>query len=321
MILKKYSIGQINKDLKISINELRKLDKLGLFKAIRTSKNGKRFYSEEQYKYLKDNINNLDDIFYNKYHKLPESAIKIANAINHWVDKDGNIYCIDSRIKHSVRYIKKSFTTNYGYYYCGILYNINGKNKTINKRVHRLVAEAFILNPNGYNVVGHKNNIKTDNRVSNLYWTTISENTQKAVDDGLLINDSGFEDSQSKPVAMFETKTNKLLNEYGSISEAHKQTGISKSTIARQAKYKRPIRKEFYFRYLDDDSAKVEEHFIIGMFDYETDKLLETFINCSQASNQTGFQEKTIAYHINIGRKPKVNNLNVYFKKINTTTE
>lgn len=319
--MKIYSIGQINKDLNISINELRKLDRLGLFKSIRNSKNGKRFYSEEQYNFLKDNINNLDDIFYKKYTKLPESAIKIPNSINHWVDKDGNIYCLDTRIKNRVRYIKKSFTKIHGYYYCGIIYNINGKNKTITKRVHRLVAEAFIPNPNGYNIVGHKNNIKTDNRVSNLYWTTISENTQKAVDDGLLKNDSGFEDSQSKPVAMFETKTNKLLNIYGSISEAHRQTGIAKTTIARQSKYKRPNRKEFYFRYLDDDSAKVEEHFIIGMFDYETEKLLETFINCSQASKQTGFEYKTISYHLNIDRKPKVNNLNVYFKKIKTTTE
>ena len=46
--MKKYSIGQINKELKISISELRKLDKLGLFKATRNSENGKRFYTEEQ---------------------------------------------------------------------------------------------------------------------------------------------------------------------------------------------------------------------------------------------------------------------------------
>ena len=65
----------------------------------------------------------------------------------------------------------------------------------------------------------------------------------------------------------------------------------------------------------------MEEHFIIGMFDYETETLLETFITCSQASTQTGFNGKTIAYHLNIDRKPKVNNLNVYFKKIKTTTE
>lgn len=319
--MKKYSIGQINKELKISINELRKLDKLGLFKATRNSENGTRFYTEEQYNYLKENINKLDDIFYNNFIKLPKDAVRIKDSINHWIDKNGNIYCIDNRIKSRIRYIKKAFTTVQGYNYCGITYKINGKNKNISKRVHRLVAEAFIPNPNNYNIVGHKNNIKTDNRADNLYWTTIKENTQKAVDDGLMVNDKGFDDSQSKPVIMFETKTNKILNKYGSITEAHKQTGISKSTIARQAKYKRPIRKDFYFRFIDDESVDTETLYLVGMFDYDTDRLLDTFINCSQASNQTGFKEKTIAYHINIGRKPKVNNLNVYFKRIKSTTK
>lgn len=319
--MKKYSIGQINKELKISISELRKLDKLGLFKATRNSENGKRFYTEEQYNYLKENINKLDDIFYNNFIELPKDAVRIKDSINHWIDKNGNIYCIDSRIKNRIRYIKKAFTTTQGYNYCGVTYKINGKNKNISKRVHRLVAEAFIPNPNNYNIVGHKNNIKTDNRADNLYWTTIKENTQKAVDDGLMVNDKGFDDSQSKPVIMFETKTNKILNKYGSITEAHKQTGISKSTIARQAKYKRPIRKDFYFRFIDDESVDKETLYLVGMFDYDTDKLLDTFINCSQASIQSGFNQKTIAYHINIGRKPKVNNLNVYFKRIKTTTK
>jgi hypothetical protein len=185
--------------------------------------------------------------------KLPNTAKYIENSENHWIDVDGTVYAYNNRNNQRKVLIKKAQTTVYGYKYCGIKYQ--GKNNNISKRVHRLVAEAFIPNPNGYNVVGHRNNIKDDNRVENLYWTTTKENTQKAYDDGLAKNTMGYDDSQSCPVIMFETSTNKKINEYGSIGEASRQTGIPKNTISRQAKYKRPVRKPFYFRYADDESV------------------------------------------------------------------
>ena len=51
---------------------------------------------------------------------------------------------------------------------------INDKRKY--KRVHRLVAEAYIDNPNRLPVVNHKNSIKSCNEVSNLEWCTILHN-------------------------------------------------------------------------------------------------------------------------------------------------
>ena len=60
--------------------------------------------------------------------------------------------------------------TNQGYKYI----HLNGKYK----KVHRLVAEAFIPNPENKLCVDHKNNIRDDNRIDNLRWVTIKENCQ-----------------------------------------------------------------------------------------------------------------------------------------------
>lgn len=56
---------------------------------------------------------------------------------------------------------------------------------TKNFNVHRLVGLSWIPNPNNYPVLNHINGIKTDNRVENLEWCTISHNVREAYRLGL----------------------------------------------------------------------------------------------------------------------------------------
>lgn len=60
-------------------------------------------------------------------------------------------------------------------------------NKKIPKcrRVHRLVAEAFLEKAHTAATVDHIDNNKTNNKASNLQWMTFGENTKKAIKDNL----------------------------------------------------------------------------------------------------------------------------------------
>lgn len=258
--------------------------------------------------------------------ELPNTAKRIKRSKD-FVDVDGTVYTYRSNYKGNKtgKLIKKTARLNKqcGYLYVAIYYYDIRHVKS--RRLNRVVAETFLPNPNNLPVVGHKNNIKTDNRVENLYWTTYSENSQKAVNDGLLVNDKGFDDSQSMPVNMYNTLTNELLGTYGSIKEAGRLTGIATTTIARQAKYHRPVRKPFYFRYIDDKTTVINE--IIGMFDRKTDKLLGTYFSPANAAKETGYNVKTITQQCYLKRKPMdcQKNLDVYFMflvdKCEQTTE
>lgn len=61
---------------------------------------------------------------------------------------------------------------NNGYYGVEITDGEKGKRKSI----HRLVAEAFIPNPNNFPFVNHKDEVKTNNLVENLEWCTAKYN-------------------------------------------------------------------------------------------------------------------------------------------------
>ena len=70
--------------------------------------------------------------------------------------------------------------------------------KRIVKLIHRLVAEAFIDNPNKYEQVNHKDGNKLNNDVSNLEWVTATENIRHACRTGLHKPNYGVEHGNHK---------------------------------------------------------------------------------------------------------------------------
>ena len=74
--------------------------------------------------------------------------------------------------------IRKLYQWESGYMGIGIVME-SGKKRIL--RVHRLVAQAFIPNPDNKPCVNHLNGDKTDNRVENLDWCTPSENSRHCI--------------------------------------------------------------------------------------------------------------------------------------------
>lgn len=139
-----------------------------------------------------------------------------------WKDIDGfnGIYQVSNlgRIKRVDRdLIKVQQLTKFGYLVVGL--TKNGKEK--NYFVHRLIAKAFIPNPNNYPVVNHLNGIKTDNSIKNLEWTTHAENNRHAVRNKL--NDCGVR------VALYIN--GKEIARFDSLAEAGRFCGVGRTTI------------------------------------------------------------------------------------------
>ncbi|MDD3172463.1 MAG: NUMOD4 domain-containing protein [Herbinix sp.] len=119
--------------------------------------------------------------------------------------------------------LMKQQTDKYGYK--RIDFKIDGKH--YNLKVHRLVAMAFLPNPENKLTVNHKNGDKCSNSVDNLEWATQSEQNYHAYKTGLR-----KQHKQSKPVLQVDKQTEEVIAEYPSIAEAERQMNVSSGSIA-----------------------------------------------------------------------------------------
>lgn len=160
---------------------------------------------------------------------------QIPNFENYEVSNFGSIR---NRNTNSIRKLQLKM----GYYYCCLSENGNSRNF----RVHRLVAQLFVKNPDkkNNNVVNHLDGNKLNNDYRNLEWTTVSGNNKHAIKNNL----TGITRRR-----VLQYVGDELYAEYDSLLEAQKATNIHISRIVEVCKNKREHYEGYTFKYADEN--------------------------------------------------------------------
>ena len=126
-----------------------------------------------------------------------------------YVEENGVIRDENMKIKNQVSVGKNGYLSVY----------INGKYRVS----HRLIAKAFIPNPDNLPEVNHKNGIKNDNRVENLEWCSSSYNTWHSWN--VLKHENG---KPKQRVYVYDKFTGELVGEWDSQNEAQRALGLAR---------------------------------------------------------------------------------------------
>lgn len=128
--------------------------------------------------------------------------------------------------------------------YCKV--QLSKEGKATSKAVHRLVAQAFIPNPNNYPVINHRDENKENNNVSNLEWCTVKYNT--------LYNDGVMRRAvkRRKPILVISEKGE--IFHFNSITEAEEKLNLNHGNVVGCLKgyYGRKTCKGYSFEYVEE---------------------------------------------------------------------
>lgn len=111
--------------------------------------------------------------------------------------------------------------------------------------IHRLVADAFCIHPEGCNIVNHLDNNPANNKASNLEWTTQQENLQYAIDQKRQTCKSFYK------VPVIGT-CNGIDYYFESAAAAAKATGCDNSMIIKCCKGKHRYTHNYTWRYAEE---------------------------------------------------------------------
>lgn len=125
---------------------------------------------------------------------MKETIINV-NGMDYIIREDGKIFGTRTRGRGKYRQEIKQRLNKDGYK-C-ITVGVNGNRKT--ERVHRLVAKAFIPNPDNLPEVNHKDFNRANNCVSNLEWCTHNQNIQYTINAGRHISTTRDSSGKNNP--------------------------------------------------------------------------------------------------------------------------
>ena len=165
---------------------------------------------------------------------------KFINA-NYEVSDKGNIKSVNYRGTGKSAIRKQSISKNG---YMRVILSDNGKNKTY--FVHRLVAAAFIPNPENKPCIDHIDGDRANNHADNLRWVTVKENQNNP------ITKSKWIGKKAKPhheKAVEQIKNGIVVNVFVSIQEAARKGNFSATAICKVCKGKGNLHKGYKWRY------------------------------------------------------------------------
>lgn len=138
--------------------------------------------------------------------------------------------------------ILKQSKNSWGYLYVGL--SKNGKQYM--KRVHRLVAQAFLPNPQNLSQVNHKDENKENCKVDNLEWCNSSFNIN------YLSRNNRVAKALSKKVLQYSIES-VLIKEWLSTCEIERQLGFSQANISKCCRGERKTAYGFIWRYKNEE--------------------------------------------------------------------
>lgn len=120
--------------------------------------------------------------------------------------------------------------------------NLRKDGKAYTKHIHRLVAEAYIPNPEGKPQVDHIDEVKTHNWLKNLRWATPGENTRHSV-----LGRKRTWSNKRRPIYCVE-----LDQVFPTQAEASRKLNINLSALNRVLRGKRETCGNYHWKYYEE---------------------------------------------------------------------